>query len=221
MSASPAKSGIKSRAVLKGYFKNGQVPDEDKFADLIDSMAHRADLPPPAPPPTPVPTPAPAPQPAPRPPREHGMPAGLRIGRFDPAGEHALRLLPASALLAHCRAPADGRWHPVLSGLNDCYAFEIVACASGLVSAGRHAVTHAIALTAFGADAGLRQTFSGAPAKRGWRLFACLRRRRPRVEFKWVASGAQVALQVRSNVNFGFDQEGAQVMIEYHVTRLW
>jgi hypothetical protein len=30
-----------------------------------------------------------------------------------------------------------------------------------------------------------------------------------------------VSLLVRSNADFGKDQDGAQVMIDYHMTRLW
>src|SRR5579864_4728933 len=35
---------IKSRAELKAFFTNGQLPDESAFASLIDSLVHRNDL---------------------------------------------------------------------------------------------------------------------------------------------------------------------------------
>jgi hypothetical protein len=206
---------IESRDKLKSRFKNGLLPDEKDFACLIDSLVHRDDLAP-APPPPPVPEPAPAPV-------DDGMPVGMRIGTFSPKGKYATKLLPSSALQPDCRAPADGNWYPVLSELNDCYAFEIVACASGLVSSGWHAVTHAIALTSFSQRASVRQSFSSGPETKPWWLFPCLRRRRRgnRVEFKWYRAGGTVSLLVRSNADFGKDQDGAQVMIDYHMTRLW
>lgn len=213
--ATDTTTALATRKQLKAYFKNGRIPDETNFAQLIDAMVHKDDPRPACPPPPSPPPPSPP----------EVLPAGLRLGRFDPAGKAARRLLHAHELVSGCSAPADGAWHPVITGLNDCYAFEIVACASGLVSSGWHAVTHAIALTSFARRASVNQSFSAGPLERRWwqRLLAFLLRRREknRVQFAWHLDGATLSLMVRTNCDFGPDEQGLPARIEYHVTRLW
>jgi len=215
------------RDQLKSYFRSGKVPTEQQFAELIDAMALKAELPPPPPSPSPPPVPPPHP---PLPPSPPPLPQGVRLGQFDPSAESRPQPLDRKELMESCRRPADGQWYPLIPRLNDCYAFEVVACASGMMKPGHHAVTHAIALTSFAAHANVRQTFSQEYPPIGWRLWRwpqrllcqflrhrCLRR----VEFRWCRHGDGVTLEVRSNTSFGRDHEGAQVAIACHITRLW
>jgi hypothetical protein len=209
-----------SRVKLKEYFGKGKVPTEGQFAELIDSLVHKDDLPP-------TPTPQPTPQPFPVPPRP---PQGMRLGSFNPDYGDRLQLLDRSDLLDSCRRPADGHWYPLIKNLNDCHGFELVACANGLIHSRHHAITHAIALTSFASHATVRQSFSEEYPPIGWRLWRlpqrllcqllshrCLRR----VQFRWVRGDHGVTLQVRSNTSFGLDHEGQQVAIACHITRLW
>lgn len=200
------RRSVKTRADLKRYFANGSVPSQTEFADLIDSLAHVDELPAPAPPHPPAPV------------SRDTDPPGLRIGRFDPQAPHARRLLRTDELVQGCSQPADGRWYEVVGELTDCYAFDIVACASAMPGTGWHGVTHAVALCAVGKRTALRQSHTGA--RLGWGWLAWLLRV-PRVEFAWHAAGRGVALRVRSSRCFGQDEQGRQVMIDYHLTRLW
>jgi hypothetical protein len=209
MSGHPTSRGpVRTRAQLKAYFSNGKVPDETQFAALIDSFVLPSEVMAP-----PAPAPAPDPDAALR-------AAGLRIGRFDPTAAGAFQPLPAGTLRPACKAAADGSWQELLCGLNGCFAFEVVACASGQADSGLHAVTHATALTSFGGGH-LRQTFS-APHVRRWRWLPCwLRRPRFRVEFRWQSEGRGLSLWARTSCDFGSDEEGRPVMIDYHLSRLW
>ena len=45
--------------------------------------------------------------------------------------------------------PADGKWHTILEGLDNCSAFEVVA-RTGKKGTGKFAILHAFALSAFG-----------------------------------------------------------------------
>jgi len=122
-------AALRSRAQLKELFKNGKQPVEGDFADLIDAFVHQDDIPelfdlrqPEQPPP----------QPQPQPHIPNGWQgAGGRIGLYDTL--RGPEQLPRAQSLVRAQVPADGRWHTILSGLNDCYAFEIVASASGKV----------------------------------------------------------------------------------------
>lgn len=213
--SAPLKSTDPVRRRLKNFFVNGAVPDEAAFAEVIDLMALRSEVPPPAPPVPPLP-PVPA---DPRP-----GPQDALVGRFDPAFTPPLAEIDSKALRPRCWAPADGAWHPVLQGLQHCHAFEIVGCASGQPSTGWHAVTHALALTSMNGRASLRQTFSaGAPGSRRWWLPRCLRRydREHRIELRWSRVGQGHDLYIRTTCNFGLTEDGQQVRAEYHITRLW
>jgi len=200
-------AALRSRAQLKELFKNGKQPVEGDFADLIDAFVHQDDIPelfdlrqPEQPPP----------QPQPQPHIPNGWQgAGGRIGLYDTL--RGPEQLPRAQSLVRAQVPADGRWHTILSGLNDCYAFEIVASASGKVGSNNHAITHAIVLLSFeGYAKGIRQTAS----YRGWYWGR-------RIRLAWRRHGDHYDLRMRTGCSFGLDEEGNPVMIQFHATRLW
>jgi len=141
---------------------------------------------------------------------------GMRIGTYSPADD-TRKEYPSSALVS-LQAPADGRWHPIVSGLSKCHAFEIVASASGAATTRYHAITHAIAVTAVsGGQNSIQPTFS----YHGWYW-------RRKISFKWQANGggwfkkgADYSLCVKTGCNFGKGDDGKPVMIRYHIARLW
>jgi hypothetical protein len=107
--------------------------------------------------------------------------------------------------------PADGRLHPVLLGLRDCYGFELVASASGLVNSNNHALTHAIVLISFSGDpGGILQT---ATCK-GWNFLR-------KIRVRWVARAGAYDLCLGTRIGLGRDEQGQPVRIQYHLTRIW
>ncbi|MGA3132389.1 MAG: hypothetical protein ABSD59_16400 [Terracidiphilus sp.] len=139
----------------------------------------------------------------------------MRIGTYDP--EDSTRHVFPSSALTKMQLPADGRWHPVLPGINSCQAFEIVASASGSKSSKASAITHAIAVNANGRGNAIRQTVS----YEGWDW-------RYRIRFQWQADGGGwfkkatgYTLRVRTGRNYGKGDDGNPAMIRYHITKLW
>lgn len=102
------------------------------------------------------------------------------------------------------KVPADGRWHSIISGLDNCHAYEIMA-RTGKRNSGRFAIIHAIAVAAFGKSRGsIRRT----TAHYGffWN----------RLRLRWKGSTHNYDLQLRTNSNYGPDVE-----IYYRIMRLW
>jgi len=103
-----------------------------------------------------------------------------------------------------CIVPADGKWHTILSGLDHCQAFEVVA-RTGVRTTGRFAIMHAIALSAYGRS---RSRIRRTCAHYGffWN----------KLSLRWRGSTHNNSLQLRTNSNFG-----KGVVIHYSITRLW
>lgn len=101
--------------------------------------------------------------------------------------------------------PADGSWHPIIEGLDNCQAFEIVA-RTGDKGKGKFAMMHAIALSTYGkSKSKIRKT--GAYYGFFWN----------KLNLRWKGESThRYHLQLRSNSNYG-----PGVRIFYTVTRLW
>lgn len=202
MTASTTPS--KTRTELKAFFKNGRMPDEHNFADLIDSMLHRDDVPATGPP---APAPAP-PAPSPLPPSGWSRARG-RLGSYQPS--RGPDQMACAASLVHDSVPADGAWHVLMPAMSDCYGFEIVASASGRVGSHNHAVSRAVVLISFGVSQGaIVQTATYC----GWDF-------RRKIRLKWVRRGDAFDLCIGTGTSFGKDDQGVPVQIQYHVTRIW
>jgi len=141
---------------------------------------------------------------------------GMRIGTYSPADD-ARKEFPSAALV-RLQVPADGRWHPIITGLSKCQAFEVVASAAGVATTHLQAVTHAIAVTgASGGRNSIRHTYSYD----GWYW-------RRKISFKWqhngggwFKKGADYSLCVKTGCNFGKGDDGKPAVIRYHITRVW
>lgn len=102
------------------------------------------------------------------------------------------------------KVPADGRWHSIISGLDNCQAFEVMA-RTGRRTSGKFAIMHAYALSAFGRSCSkIRRT--SAHYGFFWN----------RLRLRWKGSTHHYDLQLRTNSNYGPDVE-----IFYRITRLW
>lgn len=100
---------------------------------------------------------------------------------------------------------ADGKWHDILTNLNDCNAFEIVARAGGQKRAGKYALLHALALTTYGNS---RNRIRCTQAHYGWWWH--------KIALRWTGSTFNYRLQMRTRTNYG-----AGYNINYHITKLW
>lgn len=98
--------------------------------------------------------------------------------------------------------PADGQWHDIITGLNDYNAFEVV-CVTG--RKGAHAITHAIAVSAYGNSRGSINKTMGYYGQS-----------RNRIDLRWEGSYFDYQLQVRTKRTLG---DG--VFIDFNVAKLF
>jgi hypothetical protein len=100
--------------------------------------------------------------------------------------------------------PADGKWHTILEGLDNCSAFEVVA-RTGKKGTGKFAILHAFALSAFGNS---RNRIRKTSAHYGffWN----------KLNLRFRGTTHNYSLQLRTNTNYGTD-----IDIYYKITNLW
>jgi len=99
---------------------------------------------------------------------------------------------------------ANGKWHPIVEGLDNCQALEIVA-RTGKKGTGKFSIMHAIALSAYGrSNCKIRKTCAY------FGLFW------NQLSLRWTGDTHNYSLELRSNRNFGND-----VNIYYNVGKLW
>jgi hypothetical protein len=105
------------------------------------------------------------------------------------------------------KAPANARWHPIVEGLDNCQAFEIVA-RTGKIKSGKFAIIHAYALSAFGnSRSKIKITSAHYGSFWGW----------SKIKLRWKSYGTHnYALEIKTNSNYG---EGIDIF--YKITRLW
>jgi hypothetical protein len=99
---------------------------------------------------------------------------------------------------------ADGQWHTILEGLDNCNGFEVLARA-GKKGTGKFALLHAIALATFGHSKGrIRKTSSHFGFF--WN----------KLNLRWRGNTHNYSLQLKSNSNYGNNTK-----ISYRITQLW
>jgi hypothetical protein len=102
------------------------------------------------------------------------------------------------------KVEANGQWHSIIKGLNNCSAFEVMA-RTGIKGSGKFAITHATALSAFGHSRGkIRKT----AAYYGF----CWNK----ISLRWTGSTHNYDLQIRTGSNYG-----KGIDIYYKITKLW
>jgi hypothetical protein len=102
---------------------------------------------------------------------------------------------------------ADGEWHELLSGLNGCQAFEIIA-GVGKKRTGKYALMHAIAINVFGNRGKIRYTQSFYMARNN------------SIRLKWVGNQKGYKLMMRTMSDYG-SIDKKQICIKCTITKLW
>ncbi len=102
------------------------------------------------------------------------------------------------------KVAADGNWHDILTDLDGCMAFEVMAQV-GKEKTGKYALLHAHALSTFGKSCyKIRKT----QAHYGWFW--------NRIAIRFTGTTYNYKLQLRTRSNYGSD-----IFIKYHITKLW
>lgn len=99
---------------------------------------------------------------------------------------------------------ADGKWHQILTDLNGCHAFEVVA-GIGKKKTGRYALIHAHALSAFGKSKNkinITQAYYGV--------------RSNRIELRWTGTTYSYNLEMRTRNTYD-----GEFYIQYFISKLW
>ncbi len=107
------------------------------------------------------------------------------------------------------QVPADGKWHKIVGGLNNCNAFEIIA-RTGMEgeATGKYALLHAIALSCFGRSGGrIRKTSSYYGSF--WRFWN-------RITLKWQGTAPDYSLWIKTCSFYGKKEK-----IFFRITKLW
>ncbi len=140
-----------------------------------------------------------------------------RVGGYDPSTEIAKNMASADAA-GTLQVDADGKWHSILPNLYGCHAFEIVAHASGKQASGGHAMLHAIVLTSF---SGRMRSIKKTRVCKGWAWRWNLQLKWRKRPSRWFQPATGYDLCLKSRCDYGIDDAGYKVLIQYHITRLW
>lgn len=175
---------MRDRESLKEKFKKGSMPGQDAFYDLIDSVVNTIDD---------VISIAKKKGDEPDLKKEKEVNGWIeskgRVGNYSTGNI----------------VPADAEWHAITPQLNHCQAFEIVA-RTGVGNTGKHAILHAIAVSAYGnSRSSIRKT-------RGWFDFW----KPVKLQLRWSGSTYKYQLEMRCKQNLGDN-----VYIKYFITQLW
>lgn len=100
--------------------------------------------------------------------------------------------------------PADGSWHDIVTDLDGCCAFEIMAQV-GKEKTGKYALLHAHALSTFGKS---KNKIKTTQAHYGWWW--------NKLALRWVGTTYNYSLQLKTRSDYGQDQE-----IKFYITKLW
>jgi hypothetical protein len=103
---------------------------------------------------------------------------------------------------------ADGEWHPIMTELDGCHAFEIMA-GVGKPRSGRYALMHAFALNTFNPKKG-SITYHQARY-----MTRC-----DQIELRWSGGRHDYSLEMRTRCSYenGVDEK---IYVKYYVTQLW
>ncbi len=108
--------------------------------------------------------------------------------------------------------PADGKWHDIVTGLDQVHAFEIMALANGKKHRGKYAMTHAIAMSAYGGQWS-KKSIKQTRAYYHWFWNA--------ISLRWKGETYGFSLQIKTRSDYGIGNNGEQSQINYRVMKLW
>ncbi len=101
---------------------------------------------------------------------------------------------------------ANGEWHTIVEGLDDCQAFEVMA-RTGKKGSGKFSIMHAIALSTYGNNR-YKNKIKKTHAYYGffWN----------KINLRWTGTTHNYSLQIKTNRNYG-----ENVFIYYNISKLW
>ena len=105
--------------------------------------------------------------------------------------------------------PADGEWYPIISGLDGCQAFEIMA-GVGKKNSGRYALLHAFALNTFNTKKNNITYHQAHYASR------C-----DQIELRWIGDIHDYTLQMRTRCKYFEPTDTEKILIRFYITQLW
>jgi hypothetical protein len=132
------------------------------------------------------------------------------VGINQPSPEHTLDVNGMVAMKGRTgtyqqgKVLADGNWHPVLTELNGCFAFEVVA-GIGKKKTGKYALIHALALSTFGKSKNrirINQAYYGVRCNK--------------IELRWTGDTYNFNLEMRTRCSYGGDY-----YVKYYISSLW
>lgn len=100
--------------------------------------------------------------------------------------------------------PADGKWHDVITNLDGCVAFEVIAQV-GKEKAGKYALLHAHAISTFGKS---HHRIRKTQAHYGWFW--------NKIAIRFIGTTYNYRLQLKTCSDYGNFQK-----IHFHIARLW
>lgn len=103
---------------------------------------------------------------------------------------------------------ADGEWHPILTGLDGCQAFEVMA-GVGKPRSGRYALVHAFALSTFNSK---KSNITYHQAHYSSRC--------DQIDLRWVGEAHNYSLEMRTRCSFA-QNDTEEIYIRYYTTQLW
>ncbi|MCB0374835.1 MAG: hypothetical protein KDD04_02855 [Sinomicrobium sp.] len=133
-----------------------------------------------------------------------GMGTKYPKAKLDVQGTLAVKTLNGN--YAEGTVAADGQWHTLLTDLEGCNIFNVVACANGQQGEGKYALLHAIAVNAYD---GKRGSFNKSQNWYGWYWWR-------RLQIRWIGNPFSYDLQIRTRSNYGKD-----AVIRYQIMELW
>jgi hypothetical protein len=99
---------------------------------------------------------------------------------------------------------ANGQWQPIIQGLNNLNAFEVVASVNGVPKSGNYALLHAIALSTFGKS-------KSCIVQHSARYKGICKN----IQLRWTGDLNNYNLEIRTKLNFGNG-----IKIKYNITQL-
>jgi len=109
----------------------------------------------------------------------------------------------------------DGQWYTIIDHLTGLQAFEILAIVEGPRNRGRYALTHAIAISAYGKSCSRIQQIKATHRKLLFWPWIW-----DQIDFRWSGDIYNYGLQVRTRSPYKHPEKGVS-RIQYHINCLW
>lgn len=102
------------------------------------------------------------------------------------------------------KVAADGKWHNIVTGLNGCQMFEVIA-GVGKKKTGKYALIHAIAISTFGKSKNKIRMTQGRYGVRG-----------NKIKLRWTGTTYKYNLEIRTRYDYG-----DKTAINFNIQKLW